>query len=63
MAFADKKNGWIVGAKGAIFATGDGGQSWQRQTSPVQGMLADVAVTRSRVFITGDSAKVLTLRR
>ena len=61
--FADQKNGWIAGAKGVIFSTRDGGDNWNREASPVQGMLADIAVTSSRVFITGDSSRLLVLQR
>ena len=63
IAFADPKNGWISGAKGAIFATHDGGDAWERQVSPVKGMLVGIAVTHSRVFIIGDSSRLLMLQR
>jgi len=63
IAFSGPKNGWISGAKGVILSTQNGGDTWERQVSPVQGMLVDIAVTSSRVFITGDSSRVLVWQR
>jgi photosystem II stability/assembly factor-like uncharacterized protein len=62
IAFAGPKDGWIGGAKGVILSTRDGGDTWGRHVGAVQGMLASVAVTRSRVFITGGSSQVLVLQ-
>jgi len=62
IAFADPKSGWI-GGNGVILSTRDGGDTWERQVSPVQGVLTDIAVTSSRVFVTGGTSRVLVLRR
>lgn len=61
--FADAKHGWLTGAKGEIYATTDGGQTWLRQESPVDSMLSDIAITSSRVFITASPTDLLVLRR
>lgn len=33
LAFPDTLHGWVVGERGAIFATSDGGRTWDAQTS------------------------------
>ena len=43
--FGDHSTGYAVGAKGAIVATGDGGDKWAVQSSPGAWDLRDVAVT------------------
>jgi photosystem II stability/assembly factor-like uncharacterized protein len=63
IAFAGWKDGWIGGAGGVILSTRDGGDTWERAVSPVHGVLVDVAVTSSRVFITGDSSRVIVWQR
>ncbi len=42
IVFIDERRGWVVGAGGSIFATTDGGRSWQPQTSSVRSDLLDV---------------------
>jgi hypothetical protein len=62
IAFADQRNGWLA-VNDAIFSTRKGGDTWVCQASPVEGMLSEIAVTPSRVFITGGSSRVLTSQR
>ena len=40
--FVDRANGWIVGDRGSVFSTRDGGSSWQRQTTPITSRLESV---------------------
>jgi photosystem II stability/assembly factor-like uncharacterized protein len=40
--FADRKNGWAVGAGGKIFQTASGGKTWREQNSRVAKDLSDV---------------------
>jgi photosystem II stability/assembly factor-like uncharacterized protein len=61
--FADPMRGWVCGAKGGIYSTIDGGETWQRQESPTDVMLTDMAVTSLRVFITAGPSEVLVLDR
>jgi hypothetical protein len=43
VAFADAGHGWVVGDRGLILATTDGGQHWMRQSSGVIGPLSGVS--------------------
>ncbi len=43
VSFCDVHHGWAVGTHGAIWATNDGGQNWQRQSSPVVSPLTGVS--------------------
>ncbi len=43
--FTDAKHGWAVGVEGTILATGDGGRSWQAQTSDTTAPLRAVHFT------------------
>ena len=38
----DAKNGWVVGAFGAIFRTSDGGRTWDAQRTPTQDYLYSI---------------------
>lgn len=40
--FVDNRRGWAVGAEGRVFATRDGGRTWNEQTSNVRADLYDV---------------------
>jgi photosystem II stability/assembly factor-like uncharacterized protein len=42
VTFADAKTGWIVGDKGTILQTADGGKEWKQATSPAQNDLNGV---------------------
>lgn len=42
LAFTDDLTGWAVGDGGAIVHTRDGGQTWEKQTSPTDMNLVDV---------------------
>jgi len=40
--FLDQSRGWIVGSKGTLLATVDGGKTWQIQTRPSGDVLRDI---------------------
>ena len=40
--FVNDTSGWVVGANGTVLHTGDGGLSWNTQTSPVSSFLRTV---------------------
>jgi photosystem II stability/assembly factor-like uncharacterized protein len=42
LSFTDDLHGWVCGDAGTILKTGDGGQSWVEQTSPVGLDLVDI---------------------
>ena len=42
VAFIDSQTGWIVGDRGVIWHTEDGGRHWQRQFAPVRCRLESV---------------------
>lgn len=39
LAFADAMHGWVFGEMGALFATSDGGATWERQAVPTRHLL------------------------
>jgi photosystem II stability/assembly factor-like uncharacterized protein len=39
LRFADREHGWVYGELGALFVTGDGGKSWERQRVPTRHLL------------------------
>ena len=43
--FVDAKHGWIVGEKGMIIHTNDGGQTWERQETGTEGDFKSVYFT------------------
>ncbi|MFO1327384.1 MAG: YCF48-related protein [Rubrivivax sp.] len=60
LAFADARQGWIVGGDGLVMATSDGGLSWQRQASGTRTDLTSVfALGPQAVWIGGARAAVL----
>lgn len=59
--FADRQNGWAVGAVGTVFHTSDGGQSWRQQASETQLGLFGVWFLDSRHgWIAGDNGLIKT---
>jgi photosystem II stability/assembly factor-like uncharacterized protein len=40
--FTDQNRGWVVGSKGALLATVDGGKTWQIKPKPTEDVLRDV---------------------
>lgn len=40
--FIDRNRGWVVGSKGALLATVDGGQTWQVKPKPTDDVLRDI---------------------
>jgi photosystem II stability/assembly factor-like uncharacterized protein len=53
LVFAGSSRGWIVGDKGLILTTRDGGLSWQKQTSGVDKTLYNVDFRICRIHIRG----------
>src|SRR5207253_644533 len=61
--FADATRGYVVGARGIILRTDDGGKTWKDQESGVSTNLFAVAVAaRDDALITGDQGRVLRTR-
>ena len=46
--FVDQNRGWVVGSKGALLATVDGGKSWQIRPKPTEDVLRDVYFSDAR---------------
>ena len=63
MFFRDTSYGWAVGTadleRGLLYATTDGGASWHRQSSSLEGALSDLCdvffVSRSQGWAVGDA--------
>jgi photosystem II stability/assembly factor-like uncharacterized protein len=60
VSFANPRDGWVVGAFGTIFRTGDGGETWTAQDSHTKDQLYDVHfVDDRRGWIVGLSGLIL----
>ncbi|HST52904.1 MAG TPA: YCF48-related protein [Pyrinomonadaceae bacterium] len=46
--FVDERRGWAVGGKGALLATGDGGESWEVRRPPTEDAIKDLFFTDAR---------------
>ena len=58
--FIDTERGWIVGDKGTILHTSDGGTTWRRQKSPVSETLFSVAFSDAqRGWAVGENGVIL----
>jgi len=58
--FIDAQQGWIVGARGTVLATRDGGKSWVAQRSGTRQLLGSVRFADARLgWITGTMGTVL----
>ena len=58
--FLDAKHGWIIGDKGTIIHTEDGGKNWERQESGVVSGLNKVfAVDDKEAWAIGDAGYIL----
>jgi photosystem II stability/assembly factor-like uncharacterized protein len=63
IAFADALHGWIVGDRGLVLHTRDGGASWQRQESGTERPLNSVvAIDADTAWITGSIGTLLVTR-
>ena len=61
VSFADKNNGWAVGAGGTILHTSDAGETWCVQNSEVTSELTHVyAVDSNRIWVAGNLDRLLT---
>ena len=59
VAFANDKEGWVVGWNGAILRTGDGGRTWVEQESGTKNNLYGVSVRKNQVWAVGAQGLVL----
>jgi photosystem II stability/assembly factor-like uncharacterized protein len=58
--FVDVSNGWAIGAKGTIFFTSDGGETWSKQDSGSSETLYDLhIIDRSHVWVSGNHGTLL----
>ena len=63
VAFADGARGFIVGEKGIILRTDDGGKTWKDQETNVKTNLFAISVaTREEVMIAGDQGRILATK-
>ncbi|MDC8446595.1 MAG: YCF48-related protein, partial [Nitrosomonas sp.] len=61
VAFIDTQRGWVVGTKGTILSTIDGGKSWQAQSSGTDVLLSDVMfVDAQRGWVVGAKGTILS---
>lgn len=60
IAFPDARHGWVVGDKGTVLATCDGGDTWARQITGVRDTLRDVCFADAQMgWAVGDNGVVL----
>jgi photosystem II stability/assembly factor-like uncharacterized protein len=60
VSFGDDQHGWVVGEFGLILVTNDGGMTWTRQMSGVEGILFAVhALSDKRVVAVGSDGVAL----
>jgi photosystem II stability/assembly factor-like uncharacterized protein len=58
--FTDAKNGWIVGGKGTILHTTDGGENWENQVSGTEENLNRIQfINDKEAWIVGDKGTLL----
>lgn len=60
ISFADRDNGWAVGAYDYVIHTSDGGATWQRQAAgqfPHYRMLSVSAVSATEAWLVGDESR------
>jgi photosystem II stability/assembly factor-like uncharacterized protein len=60
ISFVDKKTGWVVGYKGRVIRTYDGGRSWVDQVSSTNADLFSVAFHKHRGYAVGRDGLVMT---
>jgi len=63
ISFANERDGWAVGALGSVFATRDGGVSWDTMSRPTANSLRAVFVlSSSEVWAAGENGTVIHTR-
>jgi photosystem II stability/assembly factor-like uncharacterized protein len=62
VGFSDDKQGWIIGWKGTILRTSDGGTSWIEQESQTRGNLYGLYVHKKEVWAVGADGLILRYR-
>ena len=60
--FNDRSTGWMVGVRGLVYRSGDGGRTWQRQESGVTAKLSTVQFVDDRIGWIGEAAKPAVLK-
>jgi photosystem II stability/assembly factor-like uncharacterized protein len=61
MGWADAEVGYVVGGKGLILTTRDGGRNWIRREAPRDADLHSiVTVTKDEAWVVGDGGRILT---
>ena len=63
IGFSDDKNGWIVGHKGIILRTIDGGQSWTRQDSAAKDNLYGLFMSKRYGCAVGAKGMIATYQK
>ena len=59
IAFANDKNGWIIGWNGTILRSGDGGKTWIEQESGTRTHLYGISASKKEVWVVGAEGLVL----
>jgi photosystem II stability/assembly factor-like uncharacterized protein len=59
VAFANDKNGWVIGWNGTILRSGDGGRSWIGQESGTRANLYGLSASKKGVWVVGAEGLVL----
>jgi len=57
--FRDSETGWVVGLRGKVLHTNDGGNSWQFQPTDIDAPLYGIKGSGSALYSVGDTGKVL----
>ncbi|MBK8148032.1 MAG: hypothetical protein IPK58_07385 [Acidobacteria bacterium] len=55
--------GWLVGYSGRIYATGDGGETWNEYPSPTEVDLLEILSVNSDAWVVGDHMTLLSFMR
>lgn len=63
MFFNDADHGWVSGLNGFIYATQDGGETWEKQATDTAVPLYSFVLHHADLFVLGDNATVLTLKQ
>ena len=60
LRFADREHGWVYGEMGALYATRDGGDTWERQRVPTRHLLLGAAFLDAQTgWLSGGGLTVL----
>jgi photosystem II stability/assembly factor-like uncharacterized protein len=59
VCFTDDMHGWTVGNNGFVFATADGGWSWEIESKGSSGFLRKLVATSKNIFAVGDDGTIM----